>query len=47
MSTQSLITPLGDEVYEIDTQLAGHPGITAGYLIRSDRPCLVEPGTSG
>lgn len=41
------ITPLGGEVYEIDTRMAGYSGITAGYLIKSDRPCLVEPGTSG
>ncbi|HEX6469591.1 MAG TPA: MBL fold metallo-hydrolase [Streptosporangiaceae bacterium] len=27
--------------------MAGYTGITAGYLIASDRPCLVEPGTSG
>ncbi|WP_030167317.1 MBL fold metallo-hydrolase [Spirillospora albida] len=41
------ITPLGDGVYEIDTRMAGYTGITAGYLILSDRPCLVEPGTAG
>ncbi|GAB2851903.1 MBL fold metallo-hydrolase [Actinocorallia aurea] len=43
----NLITPLGNDVYEIDTQMAGHTGITAGYLILGDRPCLIEPGTSG
>ncbi len=43
----NLITPLGSEVYEIDTQMAGYQGITAGYLILGDRPCLIEPGTSG
>jgi len=43
----NLITPLGDDVYEIDTQMAGYQGITAGYLILGDRPCLIEPGTSG
>jgi glyoxylase-like metal-dependent hydrolase (beta-lactamase superfamily II) len=26
--------------------MAGYHGITAGYLIRSDRPCLVETGTA-
>ena len=26
--------------------MAGYQGITAGYLIRSSRPCLVETGTS-
>jgi glyoxylase-like metal-dependent hydrolase (beta-lactamase superfamily II) len=43
----NLITPLGDDVYEIDTQMAGYQGITAGYLILGDRPCLIEPGTAG
>jgi glyoxylase-like metal-dependent hydrolase (beta-lactamase superfamily II) len=41
-----IITPLGHEVFQIDTRMAGYPGITAGYLIRSDRPCLVETGTA-
>ena len=40
------ITALGHEVYEIDTRMAGHEGITAGYLIRAERPCLVETGTA-
>ncbi|WP_310741299.1 MBL fold metallo-hydrolase [Microbispora sp. H10670] len=40
------VTPLGGEVYEIDTRMAGYSGITAGYLILGDRPCLVETGTS-
>jgi glyoxylase-like metal-dependent hydrolase (beta-lactamase superfamily II) len=40
------ITGLGHEVYEIDTQMAGYRGITAGYVILSDRPCLVETGTA-
>ncbi|RFS84084.1 MBL fold metallo-hydrolase [Actinomadura spongiicola] len=47
MDTTTTITPLGGDVYEIDTRMAGYAGITAGYLILSDRPCLVEPGTSG
>ncbi|NKZ08985.1 MBL fold metallo-hydrolase [Actinomadura latina] len=47
MDTATTITPLGGDVYEIDTRMAGYSGITAGYLILSDRPCLVEPGTSG
>ncbi|MFL6053445.1 MAG: MBL fold metallo-hydrolase [Actinoallomurus sp.] len=38
------ITDLGNDVLEIDTRMAGYTGITAGYLIRSDRPCLVETG---
>ncbi len=41
-----VVTALGHEVYQIDTRMAGYPGITAGYLIRSDRPCLVETGTA-
>ena len=40
------VTPLGDDVYQIDTRMAGYTGITAGYLIRTDRPCLVETGTA-
>lgn len=47
MDTTTTITPLGGDVYEIDTRMAGYAGITAGYLIMSDRPCLVEPGTAG
>jgi glyoxylase-like metal-dependent hydrolase (beta-lactamase superfamily II) len=41
-----VITDLGNEVYQIDTRMAGYDGITAGYLIRADRPCLVETGTA-
>jgi len=40
------ITELGREVFQIDTRMAGYDGITAGYLIRGDRPCLVETGTA-
>lgn len=40
------ITDLGGDVFEIDTLMGGYAGITAGYLIRSDRPCLVETGTA-
>lgn len=40
------ITALGHEVFQIDTRMAGYDGITAGYLIRGDRPCLVETGTA-
>src|SRR3984893_7258809 len=40
------ITDLGDDLFQIDTRMAGYQGITAGYLIRSSRPCLVETGTS-
>jgi glyoxylase-like metal-dependent hydrolase (beta-lactamase superfamily II) len=41
-----IVTAIGHEVYQIDTRMAGYRGITAGYLIRSDRPCLVETGTA-
>ncbi|HXW87278.1 MAG TPA: MBL fold metallo-hydrolase [Streptosporangiaceae bacterium] len=41
-----IVTDLGDEVFQIDTRMAGYDGITAGYLIRGDRPCLVETGTA-
>jgi len=40
------ITDLGHGVFQIDTRMAGYPGITAGYLIKGDRPCLVETGTA-
>jgi glyoxylase-like metal-dependent hydrolase (beta-lactamase superfamily II) len=40
-----LVTDLGHEVFQIDTRMAGYDGITAAYLIRGDRPCLVETGT--
>ncbi|MEP7025966.1 MAG: MBL fold metallo-hydrolase [Actinomycetota bacterium] len=41
-----VITDLGNDVYQIDTRMAGYAGITAGYLIRGERPCLVETGTA-
>src|SRR5262249_11688976 len=40
------VRALGHDVFEIDTRMAGHEKITAGYLIRSERPCLVETGTA-
>ena len=43
---RNVITDLGHDVYEIDTRMAGYTGITAGYLILADRPCLVETGTA-
>jgi glyoxylase-like metal-dependent hydrolase (beta-lactamase superfamily II) len=39
-------SPLGHDVHSIDTLMSGYSGITAGYLIASDRPCLVETGTA-
>ena len=44
--TATEITGLGHEVFQIDTRMAGYEGITAGYLIRGERPCLVETGTA-
>lgn len=38
-------TNLGHDLYEIDTRQSGYAGITASYLIRSERPCLIETGT--
>jgi glyoxylase-like metal-dependent hydrolase (beta-lactamase superfamily II) len=43
---ESPVTDLGNGVYTIDTRMSGYPGITAGYLILGDRPCLVETGTA-
>lgn len=37
---------LGDEVWLVDTRMGGFTGITAGYLIRGERPCLVETGAA-
>jgi glyoxylase-like metal-dependent hydrolase (beta-lactamase superfamily II) len=41
-----VITDLGHDVYQVDTRMAGYDSITAGYLIRGSRPCLVETGTA-
>ncbi len=41
-----VIEDLGDEVYSIDTQMAGYSGITSSYLIRGSKPCLIETGTA-
>ena len=43
---QLAIADLGHDVFQIDTKMAGYDGITAGYLIRTSRPCLVETGTA-
>ncbi len=37
---------LGDEVWLVDTRMGGYSDITAGYLIRGERPCLVETGAA-
>lgn len=39
-------TPLGDEVHLVDTRMGGYDSITAAYLIRSERPALVETGAA-
>jgi glyoxylase-like metal-dependent hydrolase (beta-lactamase superfamily II) len=39
-------TDLGHDVHGIDTLMSGYAGITAGYLIAGERPCLVETGTA-
>jgi glyoxylase-like metal-dependent hydrolase (beta-lactamase superfamily II) len=39
-------TDLGGGVHTIDTMMSGCSGITAGYAILSERPCLVETGTA-
>jgi glyoxylase-like metal-dependent hydrolase (beta-lactamase superfamily II) len=45
-SVTDVITDLGHDVFQIDTRMAGYDGITAGYLIRGERPCLVETGAA-
>ena len=40
------ITDLGNEVFMIDTRMGGYDAITASYLIRGSRPCLIETGTA-
>jgi glyoxylase-like metal-dependent hydrolase (beta-lactamase superfamily II) len=42
----ALTTDLGGGVHAIDTLMSGYAGITAGYLVVGDRPCLVETGTA-
>ncbi|MEA2438547.1 MAG: hypothetical protein QOF65_3103, partial [Thermoleophilaceae bacterium] len=41
-----LTRDLGAGVHAIDTRMGGYHGITAGYLLLTDRPCLVETGTA-
>lgn len=45
-AVESTVTDLGDEVFMIDTRMGGYAGITASYLIRGSRPCLIETGTA-
>jgi glyoxylase-like metal-dependent hydrolase (beta-lactamase superfamily II) len=42
----ALTSDLGNGVHAIDTRMHGYEGITAGYLVLGDRPCLVETGTA-
>ncbi|HVU61752.1 MAG TPA: MBL fold metallo-hydrolase [Mycobacteriales bacterium] len=47
MDEQRVVTvDLGDDVHGLDTLMSGYEGITAGYLIASSRPCLIETGTA-
>lgn len=40
------LVDLGQDVHLIDTAMSGYPGITAAYLLATDRPCLIETGTA-
>lgn len=44
--TPANVTPLGNDVFTIDTRMGGYQGITAGYLIRGSKPVLIETGTA-
>jgi len=44
--TANVPVDLGNDVFCIDTRMSGYDGITSAYLIRSERPCLVETGTA-
>lgn len=46
MPSPTICEDLGNDVFHVDTQMAGHTGITSGYLIRSSKPCLIETGTA-
>lgn len=39
-------TPLGEQVHLVDTRMGGYEGITAAYLLRTERPALVETGAA-
>jgi glyoxylase-like metal-dependent hydrolase (beta-lactamase superfamily II) len=43
---EELTRDLGAGVHAIDTRMGGYDGITAGYLLLTERPCLVETGTA-
>lgn len=40
------IEALGSDVFMLDSAMGGYDGITATYLIRGSRPCLIETGTA-
>jgi glyoxylase-like metal-dependent hydrolase (beta-lactamase superfamily II) len=40
------VEDLGNDVYMLDSAMGGYEGITATYLIRGSRPCLIETGTA-
>ena len=40
------VTDLGGNTTLVDTRMGGYDGITAAYLIRSERPALVETGAA-
>ena len=44
--TDAPTTDLGGGVHAIDTLMSGYDGITAGYLVLGQRPCLIETGTA-
>jgi glyoxylase-like metal-dependent hydrolase (beta-lactamase superfamily II) len=46
VDTTVVTQPLGHDVHSIDTLMSGYSGITAGYLIAGERPCLIETGTA-
>lgn len=46
MDDGTVTTDLGGGVHTIDTLMSGYSGITAGYLVLGERPCLVETGTA-
>ena len=46
MAAPAPVRDVGGDVHEIDTRMSGYGGITAGYLVRGERPCLVETGTA-
>jgi len=40
------IVDLGHSVHQVDTLMSGYSGITSAFLIRDERPCLIETGTA-